>query len=120
MHFDAAWKGDCLHIKTVKASWSQLLGVWSRAEHYGFFFKDIEVLSIWVSSTNFYGSQEFEIFDDVEEHEYTTTMMVELIKNYYFMIEYHPRRENVVANALSYKNRVVTIILEDCNERGLL
>jgi hypothetical protein len=85
-----------------------------------FFFKDIEVLSIWVSSTNFYGSQEFEIFDDVEEHEYTTTMIVELIKNYYFMIEYHPRRENVVANALSYKNRVVTIILEDCNERGLL
>jgi hypothetical protein len=31
---------------------------------------------------------------------------VKLIKDYDCMIDYHPRRENVVANALSHKNKV--------------
>jgi hypothetical protein len=34
---------------------------------------------------------------------------VELIKDYYCVIDYHPEKENVVADALSHKNKVSTL-----------
>jgi hypothetical protein len=34
---------------------------------------------------------------------------VELIKDYYCVIDYHPEKENVVTDALSHKNKVSTL-----------
>lgn len=44
---------------------------------------------------------------------------MKLIKDYDCVIDYHPRRENVVANALSRKNKVDDTP-DDCDERELL
>jgi hypothetical protein len=38
--------------------------------------------------------------------------MVELIKNFYYIIDHHPSRENVVDDAFSRKNKVVVEALE--------
>jgi hypothetical protein len=45
---------------------------------------------------------------------------VELIKDYDCVIEYHPGKANVVANALSRKNKTIDADLDDNDEKELL
>ena len=45
---------------------------------------------------------------------------MELIIDYDYMIEYHPRRANVMVDAFSRKSRVVVIGSDECDEKELL
>ena len=51
--------------------------------------------------SNLYRSQEFKIHSEPERIEFEG---IELLKDYDFTIEYHPRKANVVADALSRKS----------------
>ena len=44
--------------------------------------------------------------------------LVELIKYYDCVIDYHPRRANVVSNALSRKSKLLVIELNDYDEKN--
>jgi hypothetical protein len=42
---------------------------------------------------------------------------VELIKDYDYVIDYHPGRVNVVVDALSRKSKLLVIEPNDCDEK---
>jgi hypothetical protein len=75
-----------------------------------------------------YGSQ-VQIFIDHKSLRYLMThkelnmrqrRWVELIKDYDYMIDYHPGKANVVADALSCKNKVVAMDLDECDNKELI
>ena len=83
-------------------------------------------LRVW---RNFLYGSRVQIFTDHKSLRYLMTQKelnmrqrrwVELIKDYDCVIEYHPGKANVVANALSRKNKMIDVVLDDNDERELL
>ena len=103
---NATWEGDHLCIKTVKDSLDEFL------------VHDLELVAVLFSLRIWrhylYGSRT-QIFTDHKSLKYLISQKelnmrqrrwIELIKDYDCTIEYHPGKANVVANALSQKNKV--------------
>ena len=45
---------------------------------------------------------------------------VELIKDYSYVIDYYPGKTNIIANALTRKNKAVTMDPDGCDGRELI
>jgi hypothetical protein len=67
----------------------------------------MKTLLVWISGSNLYRSQEFEVCDVAKGVEMWQQRWVELIKDYNYSIEYHPGKANAVSDALNRKSKVV-------------
>ncbi|GJU40450.1 putative reverse transcriptase domain-containing protein [Tanacetum coccineum] len=68
--------------------------------------KVVETLFVWNEVRGFYRSQKFPVHYQSERAKHETTCWIELLSDYDCEIRYHPRKANVVADALSRKERI--------------
>jgi hypothetical protein len=67
----------------------------------------METLLVWDTSSNLYRPYKFEVFDVTNGANMRQRRWVELIKDYDCIIDYHPGKANVVADAFSRKGETV-------------
>jgi hypothetical protein len=106
MRVDARRKSCGLLVPTAKGSWEELPNPWPRVGSSGSCTEDMEAY--------LYG-QKCDVYTDHKSLKYIFTQSelnmrqwrwLELIKDYELEIHYHPRKANVVADALSRKSQV--------------
>ena len=59
--------------------------------------KDLETLFVWENISDIHGPQELKVSPHPKRVEFETKRWLELIKDYELIIEYRPRKTNVVA-----------------------
>ncbi|GJX42446.1 putative reverse transcriptase domain-containing protein [Tanacetum coccineum] len=67
--------------------------------------KVVETLFVWNEVRGFHRSQKYPVHSQSERAKHGTTCWIELLSDYDCEIRYHPRKANVVADALSRKER---------------
>jgi len=104
---NAAWKSSCLCIETTEDSWNQLLISWLRIGSSSFCLTSIEALLIRIPGSNFTYHKSLKYLMSQKELNMQQRRWVELIKDYYCIIDYHPRKANVVTDALNRKDKAI-------------
>jgi hypothetical protein len=106
MCVNAGRESSGILVPIVEDSWEELSYSWYGISSRGSCIEDLEALSFWAEVWYLHGSQEPQVHIHSIRVKMRQRRWLELIKDYELEIHYHPRKANVVADALSRKRQV--------------